>query len=136
MLLLLLVWTSLDHLPPDPPPPDPPSAGFSFFLLSLGVRGFTRQPENSKRGHLRVPALQTPPKFHENTPEKDRKKHEILGLPPSGPHLPSPRAAGPHPFGPPTLRVSTPPGTHPSGPSSGGPLGPHFFWFWAPTFLL
>ena len=28
-------------------------------------RGFTRQPENSKRAKLRVLALQTPPKFHE-----------------------------------------------------------------------
>ena len=28
-----------------------------------GRRGFTRQPENSKRAHLRAPALQTPPKF-------------------------------------------------------------------------
>ena len=49
----------------------------------------TRQPENSKRAHFRVPALQTPPKFHEKTPretQKERngggtgkKKREILG---------------------------------------------------------
>ena len=44
----------------------------------------TRQPENSKRAHLRVPAL--------------------------------------------TLR--------PPVPSRGGPPGLHFFWVWAPTFLL
>ena len=37
-------------------------------------RSFTRQPENSKRAHLRVPALQTPPKFHEETPERERGK--------------------------------------------------------------
>ena len=38
-------------------------------------RGFTRQHENSKRAHLRVPALQTPPKFHEKTPrEREREK--------------------------------------------------------------
>ena len=28
-------------------------------------QGFTRQPENPKRAHLRSAALQTPPKFHE-----------------------------------------------------------------------
>ena len=33
-----------------------------------GRRGFTRQPENSKRAHLSAPALQTPPKFHGRTP--------------------------------------------------------------------
>ena len=32
-----------------------------------GRRGFTQQPENSKRAHWRVPTLQTPPKFHEKT---------------------------------------------------------------------
>ena len=45
----------------------------------------TRQPENSKRAHLRVPALQTPPKFH----EKDQKRgiHFSGFVPlPSGPH--------------------------------------------------
>ena len=38
----------------------------------------TRQPENSKRAHLRVPALQTPPKFNEKTP-RERRKNEISG---------------------------------------------------------
>ena len=33
-------------------------------------RGFTRQPENSKR----APALQTPPKFHEKTPQREKKE--------------------------------------------------------------
>ena len=33
-------------------------------------RGFTRQPENSKRAHFTAPALQTPPKFHERTPRE------------------------------------------------------------------
>ena len=57
-------------------------------------RGFTRQPENSKRAHLSAPALQTPPKFHEKTPREGRKertnfaagegkkKREIMGPPP------------------------------------------------------
>ena len=51
-----------------------------FFLGVFGVlgaasgrRGFTRQPENSKRAHLRVPALQTPPKFNEKDTQGDRK---------------------------------------------------------------
>ena len=59
-----------------------------------GRRGFTRQPENSKRAHMSAPALQTPPKFHE-------KEREILGphhLPTTRPHrsplLPSPKKNG------------------------------------------
>ena len=32
---------------------------------SKRLRGRRRQPENSKRAHLRAPALQTPPKFNE-----------------------------------------------------------------------
>ena len=41
-----------------------------------GRRGFTRQPENSKRAHLSAPALQTPPKFHEKTPQEREEKKE------------------------------------------------------------
>ena len=37
-------------------------------------RGFTRQPENSKRAHLSAPALQTPPKFHEKDQKRGRKE--------------------------------------------------------------
>ena len=71
-------------------------------------------PENSKRSHLRVPALQTPPKFHrkrrpERTQrvkflsERRKKKRQNLGPHPSGRHL-----SGPHPSStlPPTLRGS------------------------------
>ena len=56
-----------------------------------GPPGLTQQPENSKHAHLRAPALQAPPKFHEKTPrdrQKERKwggrgkKREILGTPP------------------------------------------------------
>ena len=65
--------------------------------------GFTRQPENSKRAHFRAPALQTPPKFHERTPQERGKKERKLwrerekkarnyGLP---------TLQGPHPSGPP-----------------------------------
>ena len=39
-----------------------------------GRRASHQQPENSKRAYLRVPALQTPPKFHEKTPREGRKK--------------------------------------------------------------
>ena len=73
----------------------------------------------ARRAHLRVPAHQTPPKFHEKTPrerEEERKwrrgegkKREILCLPPfCRPTLRGPTSSG---FGPPTLRSS-----HPSGP--------------------
>ena len=61
----------------------------------LGRRGFTRQPENSKRAHLRALALHTPSKFHEKTTRerqkeqkwggRGKKKREILGPPPFGP---------------------------------------------------
>ena len=54
----------------------------------------TRQPENSKRAHLSAPALQTPPKFNEKTPQRDRErakrwwereeKREMLGGPSGG----------------------------------------------------
>ena len=47
--------------------------GLSCETTRPGRRGFTRQPENSKRAYLSVPALQTPPKFHERTP-RERKK--------------------------------------------------------------
>ena len=91
------------------PPPEPPCAGppkfsllffplpppFSlFFSLSESSRGILvvfLEPGNLNRAHLRVPAPQTPPKFHEKTPrqrEKERKwererekKREILGPP-------------------------------------------------------
>ena len=113
----------------------------------------TRQPENSKRAHLSVPALQTPPKFHEKTPREEeqnkfcggrgKKKREIWaphpsGLHPSGPHPSGPtlRGSGPHffwvrahtfgppPFGAPTLRGSHPSGLPPFGPPPFGPLRP------------
>ena len=89
-----------------------------------GPPGLHTTAENSKRAHLRVRALQTPPKFNEKTPRetqkerngggKGKKKREIFGPPPfgastlRGPNLAPP--FGPHPSGP-----------HPSGPH---PLGP------------
>ena len=101
-----------------------------------GRRGFTRQPENSKRVHFRVPALQTPPKFHEKTPRETQKERNgggrgkknarnfwppTLWTPhPSGPHLPAspsgPLPSGPHPLGPP-------------------PFGARFFLCLGPTLL-
>ena len=77
-----------------------------------GRRGFTRQPENSKRAHLSAPALQTPPKFHEKTPREGRKSAKFWAPHPSSPHF---------------FWVWA---RHPSGPH---PSGPHFFWVWAPT---
>ena len=87
---------------------------------SASRRGFTRQPENSKRAHLSAPALQTPPKFNEKTPregrkerilrrEREKKSAKFWASHPSGPTFPAPT------FGP-----------HPSGS--------HFYWFGAPPF--
>ena len=62
-----------------------------------GRRGFTRQPENSK---------QTPPKFHERTPKRERKN--ILAEEGKSAKFWTPPPSGPHPSGPtllgPTLR--------------------------------
>ena len=44
----------------------------------LSRRGFTRQPENSKRAHFRASALQTPPKFDERTPKSEKKGKKIV----------------------------------------------------------
>ena len=68
-------------------------------------RGFTRQPENSKRAHLSAPALQTPPKFHEKDQQESEKrikncggkgkKTRNFGHPtPSGPHHSGPIFSG------------------------------------------
>ena len=57
----------------------------------MGPPGFHTTAREPKRAHLSVPALQTPPKFHEKTPRerrmneisggKEKKKSEILGGP-------------------------------------------------------
>ena len=65
-------------------------------------RGFTRQPENSKRAHLSVPALQSPPKIHQKTLGEKDKKNEIG----AGEGKKSAKFWGPQPSG-----------SHPSGPS-------------------
>ena len=57
-LALLLVWTSLDHLPP-------PRISLLFFPFLLPFRFLCLSG-----AHLNAPALQTPPKFHEKTPER------------------------------------------------------------------
>ena len=83
----------------------------------------TRQPENSKRAQLRVPALQTPPKFHERTPREGKKNENCGGRrekkarnfvpPPFGaPPFGAP-PFGPPPFGAPLFLVLAP---HPLGP--------------------
>ena len=102
----------------------------------------TRQPENSKRAHFRAPALQTPPKFHEKTTQRDterakrwrerEEKARNFGPPTlRGPTLRGPtlrglplfRGSGPHPpfgappFGAPLFLGSGPP------PSRAPPFG-------------
>ena len=42
-----------------------------------GRRGFTRQPENSKRAHFSSPAFQTPPKFHEKTSKRGKTERKL-----------------------------------------------------------
>ena len=64
-----------------------------------------------KRAHLSVPALQTPPKFHEKTPREGRKERILWRE----------REKKARNFVPPTLRAPTPSGRH------------FFFWVWAPT---
>ena len=120
----------LHRPPPDPPPPDP----------SLPKWGFTRQPENSKRAHLRVPAFNHTTKIPRNDPQerkrknencggRGKKKRENLGLPPFG----APTFGAPlflslglhpstlHPSGP-TVRGTTLRDTSLRGPSAGLPL--------------
>ena len=82
---------------------------------------------------MSAPTLQTPPKFHEETPRerrkneisggREQKKREILGSPNlQAPTLRSPPLRAPHPVGPPT-----PLGPPPSGPQLRAPTlpGPH-----------
>ena len=92
-----------------PPPPQPTWCGRPVVALELSMkgdrRGFTRQPENSKRAHFRAGLR----KHHQNStrrhPERDKKsengagegkKQEILGLPPFGaPPFGAPPGLGP-----------------------------------------
>ena len=111
LLLLLLLLTSLLHGAPDE---------------EGEARGFTRQPENSQRAHLRVTALQTPPKFHEKTPrerEEERKwarEREKKARNFGPPAFRSP-PFGPPPFWAPHLRAP------PLEPPRRGSPGPRFF---------
>ena len=107
-----------------------------FFVLRAVLpksrRGFTRQPENSKRAHFRAPALQTPPKFHEKTAKRAKKGMKIVageGKKKGAPrHLRGP-SEGAHPSGPHSSG-------HRSGPSPTriGPARPTFktkrIWCW------
>ena len=60
---------------------------------------FTRQPENSKHAHLRVPALQTPQKFHEKTHGERKKEGKKTTRHFGGPAVGSP-VGGPAEGGP------------------------------------
>ena len=111
--------------PLDRPPQDRPGAS-------------TRQPQNSKRAHLRALALQkTPPKFHEKTPregrkerivrrEREKKERNSFGAPPFGPTLlgstlpDNPRDPRETPWRPPP--GDPPPGDPPLETPSGDPL--------------
>ena len=90
-------------------------------------RGFTRQPENSKRAHFRAPALQTPleeGRMKENGSGKRKNKSaKFWATHPLGPHPAEHHPAGPHPAGP-HLAGSHPAGSHPSGPLPKCPLSP------------
>ena len=152
LLWLLLVWTSLDHLPPDPPLPSagPPNISLFFFPFPPPFRSFcvslalnfggvqnartlnahiwalglscetpaappdraagarTQQPENSKRAHLRAPAIQNtttredPQRDTETAKwwrerEEKARNFELPTL--RGPTLRGPHPSGPHPSG-------------------------------------
>ena len=98
--------------------PGPSNVHVWALWLSCGTpaappdRAAGARTRHSKRAHLSVPALQTPPKFHEKTPRRrkkrtnfvageGKKKREILGSPPFwAPPLGAP-PFWPPPFGPP-----------------------------------
>ena len=87
---------------------------FCVFSKPSGLHKTTREP---KRAHLTHPALQTPPKFHEKTPEKDKKSEHGAGE-----GKKSAKFWASHPSGPPTLRGPHPSRPHPSRPH---PSRPH-----------
>ena len=103
--------------------PDSPPLSFSQ-LHSLPKWGFTRQPENSKRGNLRVPTFNNTTKIPRNHPKKGRENVNCGGrgnksakfgpLTLRGPPFGAP-AFGTPAFGDPP-RVSLPPDS------------PHCFW--------
>ena len=63
----------------------------------VGPLGFTRQPENSKREHLRVPAFKNTTKIQRKDPKREKEERKLW------------REEGKKArnFGPPTLRGST-----------------------------
>ena len=81
------VFKIFGPLPRTPPLPDRPSPGppkiSLFFVLSpapgLGRRGFTRQPENSKRAHLRVPAFRNTTKIQREDTQRGKKRTKFCG---------------------------------------------------------
>ena len=85
----------------------------------------TRQPENSTRAHFRAPALQTPPKFHEKTPERHKKNETVVGKGRKSAKFWAPTLRGPTLRGPtlrgPTLRGPTLRGPTLRGPTLRGP---------------
>ena len=75
--------------------PEGGASNFALFFPSPAAKFVLAHDENSKRAHLSAPALQTPPKFHEKTPQRGKertnfaagegkKKSEILGGPAEG----------------------------------------------------
>ena len=75
-------------------------------------RGFTRQPECSKRAHFRGPGASNKPKIQQERPTREGKKNRSCG----GKREKKRDILGPSPFGPPPFGTSTLRGTHPSGP--------------------
>ena len=71
-----------------------------------GRRGFTRQPENQTCTFQGPGPSKTPPKFHEKTPQRDRKRakwwreRETKRANFWAPHPSGPHPSGPHPSGP------------------------------------
>ena len=86
------------------PPPDSPK-----FRAFFSHSGASHETENSKRAHFRAPALQTPTKFRERTPTREKKERKkiVAGEGKKAQHF------GPPPFGAPFFLGL---GSHPSGP--------------------
>ena len=111
-----LRWTPLSQAPLRKTPLSRTAQNFAFFSLSRhNVHSFlpslggpfvkfwrpcTCGLSGSKRGHSRVRALQTPPKFHERIPKRGEKERSGGRGKKKGAKFWAPHPSGPHSSGP------------------------------------
>ena len=92
-----------------------PSLGCPYFgwcFEGLHPRMCTLGLSNSKRAHFKAPALQTQPKFHEKTPEREKTRAKVR----SGRQQKKLEILGSQSFGPPSGRPPPNPPTTPTTP--------------------